>query len=75
MSLIRDEIYFMNIQAAIGEDLSEEEIERFNCYLDVLLKSYHITLDRYHELLLEEMEQIVEDDDCGSTGHNTGSNT
>ena len=30
MSLIRDEIYFMNIQAAMGEDLSEEEIERFN---------------------------------------------
>ena len=67
MSQLTDEIHLMEavekLQAAMSEDLSEAEIDGFNYNLDVLLQKYHVTLDRYHELLLEEMEQTIEDDD------------
>ena len=63
MSKITDEIHLMEaieeLQAAMGDDLSEAEIDGFNYNIDVLLQKYHVTLDRYHEILLEEMEQAV----------------
>jgi len=63
VSKITDEIHLMEaieeLQAAMGDDLSEAEIDGFNYNIDVLLQKYHVTLDRYHEILLEEMEQAV----------------
>ena len=60
-----NEIYLMEaverLQAEMDDNLSQCEIDSFNYNLDVLLQKYHISLERYHEMLLEEMEQIVEE--------------
>ena len=44
------------------ENLCEEEIEGFNRHLNSLLREFNISLERYHELILERTaDQVYRD--------------
>ena len=38
-----------------------DNIDEFNVNLNILLQKYHVSLDRYHELLIERIEKMIED--------------
>ena len=46
-----------------SDEMSETEIEGFNYNIEVLLDRYGVSLERYHEILLEKTENIVQQGD------------
>ena len=49
-----------DLLATYNDELSTTDIDDFNYNLSVLLDGYGMSLDHYHELLLEEVEALVE---------------
>ena len=49
--------------ATYSDELSDYEIDGFNDNLNVLLERYGVSLKEYHDLLLEEVQEMVENGD------------
>ena len=46
-----------------GGDFSDEAFDAYNSKVTILLNYYGVSLDQYHELLLEKTEDTVENGD------------
>ena len=58
--LIKEIEYLYNL---MDDNFSEDNIDWFNHNLYDLLQKYGVTLERYHEILEEDIERTIEEGD------------
>jgi hypothetical protein len=58
--LIKEIEYLYNL---MDDNFSEDNIDLFNHSLNDLLQEYEVTLERYHEILEEDIERTIEEGD------------